>query len=419
MIKSGQLKRLPDSPGVYLFKRGRVILYVGKATSLRSRVRSYFNQNIGATRGEWIVKMLAQATRVDFRPTDSVLEALVLESVLIKKHQPEYNTLEKDDSSFSYIIITREEFPRLLLARGTQLASLDYKASKIFGPFPHARELREALKLIRKIFPFRDKCLPRAQSGGKLNQTRPCFNAQIGLCPGVCAGKVTAKEYSKTIKHLKLFFAGKKKELLKSLKSEMSKLAREQKFEQANLVKKQIFALQHIQDVALIKQENIRVVDETGREGRGKKIFRIEAYDVAHLAGASAVGVMVVLEDGELSPSQYRKFKLRTAKPGDDAGALREILERRANHPEWREPSLVVLDGGLIQLNAAKKTLVRSGWSVPAVSVVKDDKHKPKGVLGERKLAEKYETEIIRANHEAHRFALSYHRQLRGKKALF
>lgn len=402
MVKSGQLKLLPDAPGVYLFKHGRRVLYVGKATSLRSRVRSYFAINIRASRGEWIAKMLEQATRVDFRPTDSVLEALILESVLIKKHQPEYNTLEKDDSSFAYVLITRESFPRVLLARGTQLASLNFKIAKLFGPFPHARELQTALKLIRKIFPFRDKCKP--------NQARPCFNAQIGLCPGICTGKLTVLEYGKTIKHLKLFFSGRKKELLKSLETEMENLAREQQFEQASDLKKQIFALRHIQDVALIKSENIKL--------DGENRFRIEAYDIAHLAGRDSVGVMVVLEGGELSPSQYRKFKLRQAKPGDDTGALREILERRANHPEWRMPDLVVLDGGRTQLAAGKRALARAGLAIPAVSVVKDDKHKPKGVLGDRRLAEKYEAEIIRVNHEAHRFAINYHRRLRSKRSL-
>lgn len=404
MIKKTQLARLPDTPGVYLFKRGRVILYVGKATSLRSRVRSYLSTDLIRTRGERIVNMVALATRVDFRPTDSVLEALILESALIKQHQPAYNTLEKDDSSYSYVVVTKEAYPRVLMLRGKDLKANSLKLQATFGPFPHARELRTALKLIRKIFPFRDTCVPE--------KGKPCFNAQIGLCPGVCAGTVSASEYRQTIRHLKMFFAGKKRALLKDLEKKMKRCAELQEFERAAELRRQIFALQHIQDVALIKDENIAVA------GTGEGRVRIEAYDVAHTSGQNSVGVMVVLSGGELNPSQYRKFKLRSAKPGDDLGSLKEILERRANHPEWPSPALVVIDGGQTQLNTAKKIFKQLGWEVPLVSVVKDDRHRARGVLGDAKLAKQYEFEIIRVNTEAHRFAIAYHRQLRRRNAL-
>jgi excinuclease ABC subunit C len=347
--------------------------------------------------------MVELATRVDFRPTDSVLEALILESALIKKHQPEYNTLEKDDSSYAYVVITKEEYPRVLLLRGKDLATPDpkLKIDTTFGPFPHARELRTALKLVRKIFPFRDNCTP--ESG------KPCFNAQIGLCPGVCAGTMSASEYKQLIRHIKMFFAGKKKQLLRDLEKKMKRYAELQEFEKAAMLRRQLFALQHIQDVALIKDENINTETSTG-PGQ-----RIEAYDVAHTSGQNSVGVMVVLTGGELNPSQYRKFKLRQEHKGNDLAALAEILERRSNHPEWPSPTLVVIDGGQTQLNLAKKTLANLGWQVPIVSVVKDDKHRARGVLGDQELAKKYEFEIVRINAEAHRFAIAYHRQRRDR----
>ena len=410
MIKSGQLfkpSKLPNTPGVYLFKRAREILYIGKATNIKNRVRSYFGPDLGKTRGEWLVKMMQEATRVAHVQTDSVLEALILEASLIKKHQPRYNAKEKDDSSFYFVVITKEKYSRVLLVRGKDLAKAEYQKSKIFGPFPHSSEIRTAMKLIRKIFPFRDKCLPRAESRGV---SKACFNYQIGLCAGVCNGAISQQDYQNLIKQLKLFFAGKKKSLLKNLKQEMSKLAREQKFELASQVKKRLFALQHIQDVALISAP----VEQE------QKKFRLEAYDVAHLAGQNAVGVMVVLENGEFNQNEYRKFKLREAKPGDDLAGLREILERRFNHPEWRSPDLIVIDGGKTQLNLAKKVLQENnpsadGGKINLVSVVKDDKHKAREILGNKISAQEREREIIKINHEAHRFAIAYHRQKRRK----
>ncbi|MCC6290587.1 hypothetical protein IT398_00750 [Candidatus Nomurabacteria bacterium] len=402
MIKSGQLKNITDSPGVYLFKRGQEILYIGRATSLRNRVRSYFGRGLAETRGEWLVKMVNEATRVETRPTDSVLEALILEAVLIKKHQPKHNAKEKDGKTFWYVVITEEKWPRILLVRGSNLEK--YLTSAVFGPFPYSTEIKTALKIIRKIFPFRDKCKP----GG----SRPCFNYQIGLCPGVCAGLVSETDYRKLVKQIGLFFSGKKRQLLQSLDSEMKRLARKQMFEGAGKIKKQLFALQHIQDVALIKSEGI-----SSESGQG--LFRLEAYDVAHLGGQNTVGVMVVLENGEMVRDKYRKFKLRTSKAGDDLGALREILGRRLNHPEWPFPNLIVIDGGKNQLKVAENTLLENGLEQMAlVSVVKDDKHRAREILGDKTAGKKYEAEIIRANHEAHRFAISYHRQKR-RRALF
>ena len=373
MIK---LDHLPDTPGVYFFKKGSEILYVGKATSLSDRVKSYFLKDILVTRGPKIQKMLEEANSVGFTQTDSVLEALILEANEIKKYQPIYNSREKDDKSYNFVTITDEDFPKIFITRG----SGDY------GPYPHSGELREALKIIRKIFPFRDN---KCKLIGK-----PCFNAQIGLCPGPCALWISKKDYRKIIRHIKLFFKGKKENVIKNLEKEMKVLAKGQKFEKAGEIKKKIFALDHIQDIALIKQE----INSNG--------YRIEAYDIAHLSGKEVVGVMTVVEDGEINRSQYRKFKI-TADKNDDTKNLKEILSRRFNHLEWRLPDLVVVDGGKAQINAAKSIV----GEVPVVSVVKDERHKAKEILKGRTL----ERAILLANAEAHRFAIDYHRKLRGK----
>jgi excinuclease ABC subunit C len=392
-------KKLPDTPGVYIFRgKNRSLLYIGKATSLKTRVASYFRRDVIATRGPIIANMVDVAKTVDTITTDSVLEALILEAHLIKKHQPPYNTKEKDNKSFNYVVITKEEYPRVIIMRLRNLEvepPSDIKYS--FGPFPQGSVLREALSLVRKIFPFRDKCVP--------NSGKPCFNAQIGLCPGVCTGNVSRTEYAKTIQHIKLFFEGKKTTLLRALEREMKNSARILKFEEASRFKKTIFALKHIQDVALLKTEILpRAV-----------LGRIEAYDIAHISGTNAVGVMVVVEDGEVKKSEYRKFKLRTS-TNDDVASLREVLTRRFEHPEWSLPKLIVVDGGKTQMNMTSRLMDEWGLAIPVVSVVKDEHHRPREILkNPRTLLGFNERDILLANSEAHRFAIGYHRTLRGK----
>lgn len=392
-MKSQELKNfdLPDCPGVYFFKKGKEILYVGKATALCDRVKSYFSKDIFLSRGPRIVKMLEEADSIEYLKTDSVLEALILEANEIKKHQPVYNAREKDDKSYNYVTVTKEDFPKIVITRG----SGDY------GPFPHSGELKAALKIIRKIFPFRDEKCKILKPG----KERPCFNAQIGLCPGPCAGRISKQEYRKTIRNIKLFFEGKKPELIRTLEKEMAALAKIREFEAADEIKKKIFALDHIQDIALIKKD---------MEQSFERNFRIEAYDIAHLSGKDVVGVMTVVEDGEVNKSQYRKFKIRADK-NDDTKNLKEVITRRLGHFEWPLPQLIVVDGGVGQLNAAKEVLREKGFNIDIVALVKDERHKAREIIGMKSTVEKREREILLVNSEAHRFAIGYHRKLRGK----
>lgn len=409
-MKLGDLKQfnLPDAPGVYFFlnKKGE-ILYIGKATSLKDRVKSYFAKDLMFTRGPKIIKMLEDAVKVEYKATDSVLEALILEANEIKKHQPHANSDGKDDKSYNFVVVTKEDFPKIIIERGRNLEyGLPREALAKWGPYPHAGELREALKIVRKIFPFRDN---KCKLVGK-----PCFNAQIGLCPGPCAGWISKAEYRKTIRNIKLFFEGKKVTLIKTLEREMKDLAKKQEFEKAEEIKRKLFALDHIQDVALIKQE-------LTTHDRQPTTFRLEAYDIAHLSGKDVVGVMTVVDlpagrqgMGELNKSQYRKFKIRADK-NDDTNNLKEVLNRRLNHPEWPFPSLIVVDGGVGQLNAAKEVLKIRGFKIDVVSVVKDERHKAREILGLSGQGSTLSKDILLANSEAHRFAISYHRKLRGK----
>lgn len=373
---------------------------MGKATSLRSRVRSYFSKDIEVSRGPVIVKMLEEAKSLTWEETDSVLEALILEANLIKKHQPAANTRDKDNKSFNYVVITKEDFPRVLTIRGRELFSdwNDKDIKYLFGPFPSGGSLRTALGIIRKILPFRDTCAPE--------EDKPCFNRQIGLCPGVCASGVTKTDYAKTIRNIKLLFDGKKNALVKQLEREMKKNAKDEKFEKAAHLKHQIFALTHLQEAALLGSDY--------KVSRGSDSGRVEGYDVAHISETNRVGVMVVIEDGVSNKAEYRKFTIKVASAGDVA-ALQEILRRRFSHVEWQLPSLIVIDGGVAQKNIALRVMDEFGYKIPIVNVVKNERHKASKIVGNRVLVEKWEKEILLANSEAHRFALSFHRQKRRK----
>ena len=410
--KINKKNNLPDKPGVYFFKRGKNILYIGKATSLRDRTKSYFSKDLINTRGPLILDMVFKANNIKWEMSDSVLEALILEANLIKKYQPYYNTREKDDKSFNYVVITAEKLPKVVIIRGKNLKKQIF--SKVYGPFPNSSQLHDGIKIVRRIFPFLDE-----KSKNYME-----FYKQINLIPDLNDKKL----YLQNIKNIKLFFGGKKKKIFGNLKKEMREYARLKQFEKAGEVKRQLFALQHINDVALLKEDRyIKNSFSSGfpvsqRQPFGKAVFdgtfRLEAYDIAHMSGKNMVGVMTVVEDGEAVKNEYKKFKIRTQTTGNDIGALKEVLERRLAHREWAYPSLIVVDGGRAQLNLAGRVLKKLNIVIPIVSVVKDEHHKPKAIMGKEEIVSKYKKAILLTNSEAHRFAIAYHKKMRGKNFL-
>ena len=415
---------LPDVPGVYLFKQGRKVLYVGKATSLRDRVRSYFDDDLIATRGPRVVDMVTKADRIVFETTPTVLEALVCEAALIKKYHPPANVEGKDDSTFLYVCITQEAIPRVLTLRGKDI---DFKAKRLpaqagvsdgqklrvlYGPFPSGAQLRKGLRLIRRIFPFFDTAKPvMAQS--KHHRTQIEFNTQIKQYPR----NFDVKEYRRTIRHVMLFLAGRGKHLRKMLEKEMRKAAREERFEDAALARRELFALDHIQDVSLVKDENLSVWMSDVHRSYGHLTstgLRIEAYDTAHLSGTNAIGVMTVIRGGVPSKKDYRTFRIRGVKKNDDIASLKEILSRRLAHTEWPLPRVIVVDGGKTHKKAAENILVEAGVSILVVAVVKDERHRPREIIGARR-AGITEADAVLSNSEAHRFSLARHRAARAR----
>ena len=399
-------KKLPDTPGVYFFLGARKkILYIGKATSLKNRVRSYFTEDIKEKRSEMIEKMVHEALTIEHTATDSVLEALILETNLIRTHKPHYNTRSKDDKSYNHLVITNEEFPRVLVVRGKDLTE-QFDEGEIkyeFGPFPSGMLFREALKIVRKLFQFYDTKRSLKEEKSKLLRGKIDFNRQIGLYPS----EENKEEYARTIRHIKLFFEGKKHQIIKELEKEMMRLAKQEKFEEANVIKRRIFALNHIQDIALIKSDS--------RTYRDDKRVRIEAFDIAHMDGKDMVGVMTVFESGQPAKDEYRKFKIKTLSDANDPAALKEIIGRRLLHPEWPMPQIIVVDGAIAQKNAAEAVLRLNKMVIPVVAVVKDDRHKPIRLIGQKDLLEQHKEAILHANAESHRFAITYHRLKRDK----
>ncbi len=397
-----KVKKIPDTSGVYIMRdKNHRPLYIGKASSLKRRVLSYF-QRPQETRLE---QMLAQVQNIETKKTDSVIEAMFLENDLIKKYKPKYNVKLKDDKTFLGIFITDEEWPRVLPARITQ----KLPKGEFYGPFPSAGQVREALQIIRKIFPFRVSCTPLS---GKA-----CFEYHLGQCPGVCAGKVEKKEYQKVIRQIKLFLHGKKKTVISDLEKEMKIAAKNMDYEKAAKLRDKIFALKHIQDVALIAEENLQYPHDIPA--------RIEAYDVSNISGAFAVGSMVVFTEGLVDKSQFRKFKIsaqgrsssgrQITGATDDVASLKEVLSRRLNHTEWLYPDLILVDGGKGQVNGAKEILKARRLQIPIVGIAKGSERDKDELIGAENLSIDKKL-LVRVRDEAHRFAIEYYR-LRHRKS--
>lgn len=396
-------KTIPNDPGVYFFLgKRREILYIGKATSLKHRLLSYFGSDIAEKRSILIAKMVTEAVSVEYKKTDSVLEAMLIEANLIRTHKPAYNTRSKDDKTFNYVIFTGETFPRVLVVRGKDLESYTY--THVYGPFPHGALFREALKIIRKLFQFYDTTTPLDAYKNKVHKGKVDFNRQIGLYPEQC----TKREYARTIAHIRLFFEGKKDRIIADLEKQMHAMAKIEAFEKAHVYKKKIHALRHIQDISLLKHE-VRGIDIEHH-------VRIEAYDIAHLQGSDMVGAMVVHENGVPLFSAYRTFIIKNCTKAHDTKALQEVLERRFSHREWTLPNIITVDGSVAQRKTAEMVLSNFHLSIPVVSVVKNEHHKPMRLEGSETICTKHSTAILHANAEAHRFAITFHKKRRAMK---
>lgn len=377
-------KNLPNSSGVYLFKKKSEILYIGRAVNLKNRLSQYFRENLNPR----IKEMVANSDKLEFKTTSNLLEAIILEANLIKKYWPKYNIKDKDNRSFLYLLISKkEDFPKPIIIRGREIEKFKSSDFEIFGPYQSLTLLKNALKIIRRIFPY-STCKP--------NQGKPCFDYQIGLCPGACLGLISKEDYRKNINNLILFLKGDKQKLLKKLEKENPQGLK---------------ALEHIQDVALISN-----FEEDLKE---QFYYRIEGYDISHLAGKETYASMVVFENGVFNKNEYRLFKIKQAPKNDDLRALEETLKRRFSHKEWRLPNLIMVDGGLPQVSYCSLVLKSLNISIPLIGISKYQNDKlvfSKGISKNlKKIIESSKSTLLKVREEAHRFANKSSKRTREK----
>lgn len=399
-ILAERIPLFPDSPGVYRFLDSKgAILYIGRATSLRKRVSQYFTKRVD----QRITEMVSLARDVHYEQTDTVLEAIILEANLIKKHWPKYNVKDKDNRSFLYVVIPKTDYPKPLIVRHRELEKFSTVNARVFGPYQSTTLIRNALNIIRKIFPY-STCTVKSNRttvstdnsfGSALN--KPCFDYQIGLCPGACIGAISKKDYQKNINNIILLLSGKRELLLKRLTKTFPEKAA---------------SLKHIQDVSLITR------DELTHERPGA--HRIEGYDISHLAGKEPYGSMVVFTEGEPDNSNYRLFSIKDAAASDDLHALEEMLVRRFKHLEWDMPDLIMIDGGKPQIDHIARVFKHHHIVVPFVGISKyggDVLVFPGGTKQTvRDLALHLRPILLRVRDEAHRFALAASRKKRNQR---
>jgi len=326
-----------------------------------------------------------------------LLEAVILEANLIKKHWPKYNVKDKDNKSFVYLVFTNEDYPKPIIVRGRDLERYTLKKGvSVFGPYQSYHLLKKALDIVRRIFPYRT-CT--------LNSGKPCFHYQIGLCPGVCTGDISKVEYKERIKELTLFFEGDKKRLLKKLQKNT----------------KATEALSHIRDVALLSDSgSLLTKKDFIHEGR------IEGYDISHSFSKNPVGAMVVFENAEPDVSQYRLFNIKGENTQDDLGMLKEVLIRRLNHLEWKLPDIIFVDGGLNQVKLVNQVLKERNIVIPVVGLSKSGVHSASSSADKlvavnlkktgKELIQDSKKLFQQVRNEAHRFAISASKRQRKKK---
>lgn len=538
-----ELKKLPAKPGVYLMHDATdQIIYVGKAISLKNRVRQYFQAS--RNKGAKIEQMVTQIARFEYIITDSELEALVLECNLIKEHRPKYNTMLMDDKTYPFIKVTmQEDFPRVLMVR-----QIKRDKARYFGPYTSSAAVKDIIDLLHKLYGIRscNKALPK-----QTKKERPCLNYHIHQCFAPCQAYISKEEYAQLVKQALSFLNGNYSTVSKELEQKMEQASENLEFEKAieyrellnsvhQIAQKQkitssdgedkdIIAMAMENDAAVVqvffvrdgrligrdhfclklageeKKEEIlqsflkqfysgtpylprkillqweieekELIEAWLSEKKGQKVQlqvpkkgekeklvelaeknakmvltqdkerlqkeerqttgavkelaqllllerlnRIEAYDISNISGFQSVGSMVVFENGKAKRSDYRKFRIQGVQGANDYASLEEVLTRRLSHFE-QYPDLILMDGGKGQVNVAYKVLEKLNLQIPVCGMVKDDKHRTRGLYFQNeelpidKNSEVFRF-ITRIQDEAHRFAIEYHRSLRSKEQI-
>ena len=437
-------KKASNTPGVYIFRRGKTAIYVGKAENLRKRLASYFRKNAG----QKVESLRQEATRLEWSELSSDIEALIKESELIKKYRPKYNVLMRDDKNYFYVGFSQDEFPRIFVThqtgikylvsgiKGRKARNTKYKIqnTNFIGPFTSGSALYSTLRILRRIFPY---CTC------KEFHKRPCLNAQIGRCPGFCCYSPPIvnpfktrsyfkwqNEYRRNIRNITAVLCGKKKTLIHELRKEMREAAKKEEFEHAAELQKQIEGIENIfshrtfLDPALAKQRrghDWQKIERTIQAlfGTMRRIRRVEGYDISNISGTAATGSMAVFVDGAPSKNNYRKFKIKTVTGISDVDMHREVLNRRFRHSDgWGTPDLLLIDGGKPQVSAALQALQMR--KVKGILLAGLAKREEELFLPGRRDPIRLDFLPAHTSHffqhvrdESHRFAKKYHHKLR------
>ena len=401
-----KIKNLPSTPGVYMMKDSSgEVLYVGKAGNLKRRVSSYFQRS--SKLAERIQLLVSRVSDISYLPASTEAEALIYENGLIKQLSPKYNVALKDGKSYPMLKLTmNEKFPRLFVTRQKKDDGAAY-----YGPYANAKLLKEALIILRQLFPLR--------SCGKMPKS-VCLNYHIKQCLAPCKGLVNESAYGEIVSELKLFLEGRRAELLKRLSEKMSAASKKEAFEEAAACRVRIEALGSLKEKVSY--------GPSGEAGELKAILglerdldTIEAFDVSNIMGKEAVGSMVYFHKARPAKSQYRKFRIKTVSGVDDYAMMREIVRRRYERiieENGKLPDLVVIDGGKGHLETAAAEMAKLGLSnVPVIGIAKEFEHiyvkgakEPLVLPKESKALHLLE----RIRDEAHRFAIKYHKQMRA-----
>ena len=416
-----KLKTLPSAPGVYFHKNKEgEIIYVGKAAVLKNRVRQYFQNTEKDPKTTALVKEIYDT---DWIVVDTEMDALFLESEMIKRYKPKWNILLRDDKTVSYVRIDmKSEVPYVSMTR----QPLDDKATYI-GPFYAKTTVATALRILRKVFPYYD----RPYDGKKT------LNTDLGLTPGIEVGHSTSAEYKKNLRKLIRYLEGDRQKLISDIEKEMKVEAKLNHFERATELRNQYFGLKGLKKkIVFSDKEFLNISSDQALLELQKMLSlsnpprRIEGYDISHQQGSNVVASMVVFVNGVSDRSEYRKFKLRR-QTNDDVNNMREIIERRLKHQEWDYPNLVILDGAEGQVNAVKDLLKATNIPVigrdksgdhtrnASVHIVIPDDTEPSGFRSVFLPSDSHVAKLIaRIDDESHRFAITYHRLLQRKTLL-
>ncbi len=430
---SEKVKGFPCTPGLYLMKDGQGrVLYVGKAKNLRSRASHYFTK--AAAEDQRTADLVPLIEDIDFIPTETEVDALLMEARLIKDIQPRFNVDLKDDKTFPYLQIrVREEFPRVEFTRSPRR-----KGVRLYGPFTSAKSLRAAMQVLQRIFQFRTCGLDISEKDPQWRWFRPCLLHSIRQCTAPCNFRVSKNDYRKQIKRLCMVLDGKKEKLLKRMEAEMVEASQLMQFEKAARLRDEIQALRNLslrgQVDKNVQPEVFQIDPKKGLLGL-KKILglretprSIEGIDIAHLGGDETVASLVSFLDGLPFKPGYRRYKIQSVQGVDDFASIREVVSRRFREMAFQRPGqneavfpdIILIDGGKGQLNAALEVFRMMGREPPClISLAKREEeiYRPgesEPIRLSRHSASLRLLQYVRD--EAHRFAQHYHHLLRRKK---